>query len=181
MSHSTLTRRSCRKCEVAFAPNTSRQVFCSTRCQRNFNRDRVGKPACGEGECGKPVRAKGLCSWHYRKQHPNRATWSNGTVETRRAHLRKKTQKRRALQRDPNAELIDRDAVGERDGWRCGICRRGVDRTLAYPDPMSASLDHIVPLSLGGEHRLTNVRISHLTCNTARGNRADDVQELLVG
>lgn len=124
-----------------------------------------------------------LCSKHYKAQHPNRRAWKkNGDPDVRRANLRRKTQKRRAqLAGDLDAQAIDRDDIGERDGWRCGLCRRSVDRSLAYPDPKSASLDHIVPLSLGGLHVLTNVQIAHLECNVAKNNRAADVQPLLVG
>lgn len=64
--------------------------------------------------------------------------------------------------------------IFERDGWHCGICDEPVDRELRYPDPMSASLDHIVPLSKGGGHTRENVRCSHLGCNVRRGNRIEE-------
>lgn len=71
--------------------------------------------------------------------------------------------------------------VGDRDGWKCGICRRKVDRTLPYPDPRSPSLDHIIPLSERGPHTYANCRITHLGCNTARSNRGGNEQLALVG
>ena len=61
--------------------------------------------------------------------------------------------------------------VFERDGWICGICAEPVDRTLAHPNPRSASLDHLVPLSRGGAHTYDNVRATHLTCNLKKGVR----------
>lgn len=79
---------------------------------------------------------------------------------------------RRARMADPTAERFDVVEIFERDGWACGICDQPVDQTLAYPDPMSVSLDHVQPLSLGGTHTRDNVRCSHLTCNIRRGNRA---------
>ena len=60
---------------------------------------------------------------------------------------------------------IFRNKIGERDGWVCNICGLNVDKNLNYPDPMSASLDHIIPLSKGGLHIENNVHISHLRCN----------------
>ena len=42
---------------------------------------------------------------------------------------------------------------------------------LAYPHPRSASLDHIEPLSLGGQHVHSNVQLAHLDCNMAKSNR----------
>lgn len=67
------------------------------------------------------------------------------------------------------AEKFARTEIGERDGWTCGICEQPIDKTLRFPDQQSASLDHIVPLSLGGEHSRTNSRIAHWICNVRRG------------
>lgn len=79
---------------------------------------------------------------------------------------------RRARMADPTAERFDVLAIFDRDGWACGICELPVDPELRHPDRMSASLDHVQPLSLGGTHTRDNVRCSHLTCNIRRGNRA---------
>lgn len=80
-------------------------------------------------------------------------------------------QQRRALTRGVKADRISPVDIYNRDGWKCGICFAEVDRSLSWPHPMSVSLDHIVPLSLGGEHVAENVRCSHLSCNVRRGNR----------
>jgi 5-methylcytosine-specific restriction endonuclease McrA len=79
------------------------------------------------------------------------------------------------------AESIDRWEIGDRDGWRCGICRRRIDKTKDWPDPRSASLDHVIPLSEGGPHVRSNVRIAHLDCNMKRGDRGGNEQLTLVG
>lgn len=79
--------------------------------------------------------------------------------------------RRRALKAGATVETFSNSEVFARDNWTCGICSTNVDRLLAYPDPMSASLDHVVPLSLGGDHSRANTRCSHLTCNVQRGNR----------
>jgi 5-methylcytosine-specific restriction endonuclease McrA len=55
----------------------------------------------------------------------------------------------------------------------CGICQQPIDTTLAYPDPNSFSVDHIVPLSKGGSERNENLQAAHLFCNIAKGNRHD--------
>lgn len=68
-------------------------------------------------------------------------------------------------------EPINSRAVYDRDGWICGICDGAVDPGLAFPDLMSASLDHIVPMSLGGPHLWHNVQLAHLICNSRKGAR----------
>lgn len=64
-----------------------------------------------------------------------------------------------------------RQRLADRDGWVCGICRKRIDKNLKYPDPMSATIDHIVPLMDHGPHDESNLRLAHLRCNTIRGNR----------
>lgn len=66
-------------------------------------------------------------------------------------------------------EPVDVQSVYERDGWRCGICRARIDRRKAWPDRMCASVDHIVPLSEGGSHTLSNVQAAHWQCNVDKG------------
>lgn len=78
---------------------------------------------------------------------------------------------RRAAQFTTAVDAINVLAVFERDNWTCGICGEPVDPDLVWPDKMSASLDHIRPLSKGGTHTLDNVRCAHLSCNAARVNR----------
>lgn len=63
-----------------------------------------------------------------------------------------------------------RDKLGDRDGWACGICGQPIP-VYAYPDPESASVDHIVPKALGGPDTATNLQITHLRCNQAKGKR----------
>lgn len=58
-----------------------------------------------------------------------------------------------------------------RDSWMCGICLEPVDPELLYPDPMSVSLDHVIPLSRGGGHLESNTQCSHLSCNVRKGAR----------
>lgn len=78
-------------------------------------------------------------------------------------------------------EDITAAEVYERDGWRCGLCGGRVPKSKRYPHPKSASLDHIVPVSLGGTHTLANVQLAHWECNRLKGVRAMNEQLRLVG
>lgn len=73
--------------------------------------------------------------------------------------------------------------IFERDGWCCGLCDLVVDKDLAWPDPMSKSLDHIVPLSCGGDHVRANVQLAHMTCNVRKnaGYIETGEQLMLIG
>lgn len=67
-------------------------------------------------------------------------------------------------------EKVIRSKVFERDGWTCGICDEPVDRSVKYPDLMSVSLDHVIPLSAGGSHTYDNVQCSHWYCNVIKND-----------
>lgn len=79
---------------------------------------------------------------------------------------------------------ITDEEILDRDGWRCQIpdCkRRSIRKDLKYPHPRSKSIDHIVPLSLGGDDTAVNKRAAHFGCNVARGNEMGDEQMALFG
>lgn len=73
-----------------------------------------------------------------------------------------------------SAATTERFSVREifiRDNWMCHLCEEPIDQTISYPDPMSASLDHVVPLVRGGAHSRENCRASHLVCNLRKSAR----------
>lgn len=83
--------------------------------------------------------------------------------------------KAHALQRKLRARTGEEGKPGylraficERDRWRCGICTKPVDRQRQYPDPLCASLDHVIPISQGGTNDVWNLRLTHLVCNLSR-------------
>jgi 5-methylcytosine-specific restriction endonuclease McrA len=71
--------------------------------------------------------------------------------------------------------------ICERDRWLCGICKKAVSRERQHPDPLCASLDHIIPVSKGGTSDPANLRLTHLRCNLVRRNRGSWEQPMLIG
>lgn len=55
-------------------------------------------------------------------------------------------------------------------GWKCGICHEDIDPALRYPDAMCATVDHIIPLSRGGEHVWSNCQPAHKHCNEEKAD-----------
>jgi len=80
--------------------------------------------------------------------------------------------RRRALKRQASTgRPVLLTEIADRDGWTCQLCEEQVDRSLEWPDPLSPSLDHTIPLSRGGAHDPDNVQLAHLRCNVAKGDR----------
>jgi len=71
---------------------------------------------------------------------------------------------------------VSRMKIYRRDKWICQLCFEPVDPKLNHQsDPMGATLDHIVPVSLSAtpDHSPENLRLAHRSCNSARGNRVN--------
>lgn len=68
-------------------------------------------------------------------------------------------------------ERVDPHTIYDAAGWVCGICGNPITKNLPYPDPMSASLDHVIPITRGGGHVKENLQASHLICNIQKGAR----------
>ena len=153
----------------------------------------------------KPAQICVLCECEYvPKQAPRRdrpqpqrfcsksckTAWQNGARPPYERHsvvgLARKRRNDR-IRRQRHAETWDgvtNAEILERDGWRCripGCKRRPIRKDLKYPHLRGKSIDHIVPLSLGGDDTAVNKRAAHLGCNMARGNKAGEEQVALFG
>ena len=92
-----------------------------------------------------------------------------------------KLARRRA--RVANATLVDsvdRLAVFERDKWVCQLCHGRVPKTAKFPHPQSASIDHVIPLSQGGEESYRNCVLAHFGCNARKQARVVSQQMRLL-
>ena len=164
--------RPCLICEDALP--FGRKKFCSDLCIEFDNR--IRRPAkihilrrCPR--CKEPKQFSGTyCSKDCYLQS------DQGKLITRRGrHLR------RARMRNAYIEQVDPSVIAERDKYKCHICRKRVNMNLEYTHKYSATMDHLIPLSLGGDHTYANMRLAHRTCNSSKGNRAVNEQLLLFG
>lgn len=148
----------------------------------------------GKGECFECVPARtrrpAQCPPHSRwiSDAPMQGTWIAGSCHqcgesyvgrwhplwpcrycSDRCIKRAAKTRRRARKRNAWVEEVWRPKVYERDNWTCRICHEPVDRDAEVPDPLAPTLDHIVPLALGGDHSYANVQCAHYRCNSLKG------------
>ena len=62
--------------------------------------------------------------------------------------------------------------VFKRHGSTCHLCGKPINDRLTFPNNMSRTVDHLVPVSRGGDNTIDNLRPAHLECNTVRSNLA---------
>lgn len=110
---------------------------------------------CGVAFLGDRRRWR-YCTRECFQANKNRANWKH--LNARRARLR-----------DAHEETFDRLEIFTRDAWVCQICCDPVDPLVRWPDPLSASLDHIIPIARGGKHSRANAQCAHLDCNVRKG------------
>lgn len=89
------------------------------------------------------------------------------TVENYRAKCRR----RRAWKLGAKAEKYTLAEIALRDAGRCQLCHGLVDMELKHPDPWSPTIDHVLPLSRGGDDTRANVWLAHRLCNLRKGNQ----------
>ena len=76
--------------------------------------------------------------------------------------------RRRARKLGNVAEFYDRAKIFERDEWTCQLCWLPVDPELKHPNPGCRTIDHIIPLFLGGSDTEDNVQLAHFSCNCSK-------------
>lgn len=84
-------------------------------------------------------------------------------------------QTRAARRRVATFRAADRELIFERADGVCQLCGDPIDFEAKRPDPMSPSVDHIVPIAYHGEHSLENAQAAHWGCNSQK--RATDDQK----
>lgn len=78
---------------------------------------------------------------------------------------------RRMRMRWQFVEDVVPEVVFERDGWLCQMCGCELTRSLPYPHPRYPEVDHVDPISRGGDHSYANTRAACSTCNRAKSDR----------
>lgn len=102
----------------------------------------------------------------YRAAHPEKAAdqwrqWSTANPERAKASSRRW----RAAKFAAHSEPYLRSEVWAKTDGLCGICFGELDPVEGW------QIDHIVPLSRGGDDTLANTQPAHARCNQSKGNR----------
>ena len=177
-----------RTCDICGGDTPKRRVkYCSDRCLRlSLNRKQPLPQSftcirCGQDFTRPTVRGMRPKWCPGCREIPHYQRWRDAYPDRAASSWRSTSARRRAATRgQSDGESFTHEEIYERDGWKCGLCRKRIGKTYRYPHPRSASLDHVVPLIDGGEHTRANVQAAHLACNLSKNARGGGEQLRLV-
>lgn len=162
----------CHKVDCQRQWNTDRTREARHSGRRNTVTRRLIDRVCGQ--CGASFQGRRdedyevrFCSETCRDEH-----WAAKAVRDKNG--RKLSYKeRKAL---ASGAPVDREAIFDRDGWICHICGGSIDPTLKFPNRMSASTDHVIPLAgLLGTNEPSNIKAAHWICNMRKTDKLQGV------
>lgn len=178
--------KTCEVCGAEFVDRSRPQSarWCSPRCKREGKR----KYDLQYREANREKKTANDKAYYdanreerKRKQRDYRAANLDTVRAKGRAYLKAQPEKARAnwsknYARRKGARIapVDREAIYARDNNTCQLCGKKVNMKKRYPDPLSASLDHILPIARGGAHEPRNVQLVHLICNSRKKHTGID-------
>lgn len=167
-------------CRVCSKPIAGQSQCCSEECRRIWtrrygrafsiskdDRDRLPRPCRECGTVFEPVYGD------------KRRIYCSDACRFRAANRTDKKRRRNRL-RLATVEHFTPWQVFERDGWKCHLCGKATARSARVPDPKAPTLDHLVPISAGGEHSMRNVATAHFECNWKRSDTGSAQLRLLA-
>ena len=145
----------CRHCKATFTVSHKGKAYCSLACVALSAKEKSAKNGASCVGCGaKRAKASAYCQ-------PCRVANSKRNSATERAT-------RKARSKKVITAPVSLLEVLTAYGWKCHICH-GPIQLLPESYSQQATLDHVVPLALGGWHDFTNLRPAHQSCNSAKG------------
>jgi len=181
---STIYKRKCAWCGEAFETIYPNKIYCNSTCAYQCNlkmkRDQWAEAyvprtyickECGSTfttECGntRSVFCCQLCSDRYkrRKEH---------ACARHKAYMKHQRKCREEQLRKAFVEDVDYNMVFKRDKGVCQICGLPVHPIKNIDSNWDGTIDHVVPLSIGGKHAVSNCQLAHRICNSLKHQQTE--------
>lgn len=160
----------CQQCSKRFVSKTIKPATCSDECRKGLNNSKERK----RNLANKVIATTSCknCKKLFVAEYGDKRKIFCSSVCSISYSRRIGKAKRRAVERSIEAENIDPFEVFDRDKWKCCLCGIKTPRTMrgSYDDT-APELDHIIPLSKGGEHKYSNVQCACRRCNQMKGDK----------
>jgi len=170
--------RNCKWCSDTFTTIYEAKIYCHRSCKERAKQSRKHLQDT-KGITLPPTRIRRVVMTRYIKWCKN----CNEVVNTHRhwqlycdttcSQMFKETRARQGQVKrfkKATAPNIVARLYYKHDGL-CGICKQPIDLTIKYPDKRSLSIDHILPVSKGGNNFQSNLQPTHLICNVLKSDK----------
>ena len=175
----TVYKRICAWCGESFETTYPNKIYCNRECSYNGNlkmkraqwadayvpRTHICKE-CGSEfttECGDTHSV--FCCQSCSDTHERRQEHAS---RRHKEYMREAKKRREKQITDAFVENVDFDFIYQRDGGICQICGLPVHPVKGIDDNWDGTIDHIIPLSIGGEHSTANCQLAHRICNSLK-------------
>lgn len=162
----------CRYCGNIYTGRDTKKI-CSDECKNNIHYVRYANMRTQCVKCDAPIVQRGPeeRKSNGRRHSANKICDACKLISVQDGRRAMKY-KRIARKRGGRHESFKHDEVFRRDGWRCQQCRCKVRRFKNTNHPRYPHLDHIVPLSRGGEHTRVNTQCLCRRCNMGKSDQS---------
>jgi len=173
----------CPTCKQKFTAKDSRKKYCSYGCMYDHNKKNKVIRYENNWKQREPFKCSYCGKLHIPTYRDTSSVYCSVSCRKRAERKIKRCQTNAYVRKsaERNGERFDPMDVLVRDGWRCQLCGKKLNpkHRGSYRDD-APELDHIIPLSQGGEHSKRNTQCACRKCNLAKGSMAEG-QLLLFG
>ncbi|WP_456362350.1 HNH endonuclease [Halomonas sp. MS1] len=172
--HTRITFHNCEHCRKRFASRRGVKL-CSISCRLEAGRARSKKLEVKKSQRRKPIHCQ-QCGCLFSRLYGNKSRLCSDqcAVAASQSLKRKAKAARRASERAGRKAFgaFDPFEVFERDGWECALCNVPTPEVLRGTTANAApELDHVRPLSKGGQHSKENTQLLCRSCNLGKSDQ----------
>ncbi|MGX6605663.1 HNH endonuclease [Micromonosporaceae bacterium Da 78-11] len=99
------------------------------------------------------------------------ASWKMANPDAWRDIVQRANRARRVRLNGVESEPYNRMDIFIRDKWTCQLCKKKINKRYTGRQSLAPSIDHQIPLALGGADKPSNVVTAHFGCNSAKRAR----------
>lgn len=174
-----MLKKNCEWCGEQFETANPNKKYCSSDCgyEANLKQKREQWAAayvpktlickeCGTEfttECGDTHSV--FCCQACAEKHARRVEHA---TERHRRYMKGMKKSREHQIAETDAGDVDFNNLYERDNGICQICGMDVHWVKQIDNNWDGTIDHVVPLSLGGKHAMDNCQLAHRICNSIK-------------
>lgn len=154
-------------CGVIIKP---KQKYCD-ECRKESERIRVKETAKQKHTANIKFKTCKQCGTVFIPEYGAKRRYFCSDICLRKYGRKQGKRKRKAVLKQVKHVAYNDMYIFKRDKWICQLCGKKVNPKWVGNHPLAPTIDHIIPISLGGADAPYNVQLAHRDCNKIKSNR----------